>query len=104
VQLSTPRPPPPLTSVTETLWGQGGSESAVLGARDVISVMTITDGLCPLTVSIGDQSWYFEAGCQGHVSYFEVPFNSWTVGPVSATLNGKLTHGPPFRTNVFMER
>ncbi|KAK1754285.1 glycoside hydrolase [Echria macrotheca] len=78
----------------ETKWGQGGSESASLGARDVVSVIAVTKHKSSLAVSIGETTRHFETDDQRRISYFEVPFDSSTVGPVRITLNEKASDGP----------
>lgn len=79
------------------VWGQGGSDSATCGARDVISIMAVTRGPASITATIGDSR---EMTFRTHwhswspLSYFEMPFDSQTTGPVQITLNGKTTRGP----------
>ncbi|KAK4133767.1 glycoside hydrolase family 71 protein [Trichocladium antarcticum] len=78
-------------------WGQGGSDSAACGARDVISIMAVTRGPASITATIGESR---EMTFRTHwhswspLSYFEMPFDSQTTGPVQITLNGKTTIGP----------
>lgn len=77
-----------------TVWGQGGSESASVGARDVVSVITITVDETEFQISIGDASQTFLAnGTANRVNYFEMPFNG-ALGDVSLTMNGKTSTGP----------
>lgn len=78
----------------DTQWGHGGCGSALNGARDVVSVVALTKEPCQLTVSIGDQSWTFEAGTASSVSYFEVQFDSTMTGPVRISLDGNTAEGP----------
>lgn len=78
---------------TDTVWGQGGSQTASQGAKDVISVLAITKEPTTVTISIGDSSQEFETHQRlGHVSLFEVPFEGRT-GPVQLALNGKSAAG-----------
>ncbi|KAH6981705.1 glycoside hydrolase family 71 protein [Ilyonectria sp. MPI-CAGE-AT-0026] len=77
-----------------TVWGQGGSESASVGARDIVSVITITVDETEFQISIGDASQTFLAnGTANRVNYFEMPFNG-ALGDVSLTMNGKTSTGP----------
>jgi glucan endo-1,3-alpha-glucosidase len=39
----------------------------------------------------------FETDSRNPVSYFELPFDSLTTGPVSLTLNGRTTVGPEIK-------
>lgn len=72
--------------------------SATHGARDVISVMAVTRGLASITVTVGDSHrMTFETNSRDTVSYFEVPFNSHTTGPVWLDLNGRVAEGPEIR-------
>lgn len=78
-----------------TVWGQGGQIPAKHGARDVISVMSVTRGPASITVAIGDlREMTFRTQSHSPVSYFEMPFDSNTTGPVLVTLNGRTTIGP----------
>lgn len=47
-----------------------------------------------MTVVIGDLEWSFETKRRSSVSYFEVPFDHATTGPVRITLDGKTVEGP----------
>ncbi|KAK0616829.1 glycoside hydrolase [Immersiella caudata] len=78
----------------ETQWGQGGCESAARGARDVISIVTLTTGAQQLTVHIGQRAWCFQTNPNSRASYFEVPFDTCTVGPVRVALGPKFVDGP----------
>jgi hypothetical protein len=57
--------------------------------------VALTTGLRQLTVAIGQRVWYFQTNLNSRVSYFEVPFDGWTVGPVRVALNHKFVDGPP---------
>ncbi|KAB5582809.1 glycoside hydrolase [Coniochaeta sp. 2T2.1] len=74
-----------------TIWGQGGNTSAANGAKDVISIMTATNGQKSVTVDIGGNAQTFNT--QNGLSYFEMPFNG-RAGPVTVKLNGKAKTGP----------
>ncbi|KAK3375934.1 glycoside hydrolase [Lasiosphaeria ovina] len=78
-----------------TCWGQGGTDSAANGAKDVVSIMAATKGTISVTVAIGGRKTTFEAKSETGVSYFEMPFDCRTLGPVTITLNGITTEGPP---------
>jgi glucan endo-1,3-alpha-glucosidase len=89
--------PHPLTH-PGTVWGQGGTVSATHGTRDVISVMAVTKGPASLTVTVGDSlRMSFDISSPSPVSYFEVPFDRYTTGVVTLTLNGRWTKGPEIR-------
>ncbi|KAK7414282.1 hypothetical protein QQX98_006879 [Neonectria punicea] len=76
-----------------TVWGQGGSQSASDGARDVVSVITITVDETEFQLAIGDSSQSFLAnGTASRVNYFEMPFDG-AVGDVSLTMNGMTSVG-----------
>lgn len=76
------------------VWGQGGVVSATHGAKDVVSVMAVTKGLASITVTIGNSRRVtFETNSQNPVSYFEVPIDRHTTGPVLLALNGRTTTG-----------
>ncbi|KAH6842599.1 glycoside hydrolase family 71 protein [Chaetomium sp. MPI-CAGE-AT-0009] len=78
-----------------TVWGQGGTVSAAHGAKDVISVMAVTKGFACITVTIGSACRVtFETRSRNPVSYFEVPYDNRTTGPVSLTLDGNTVTGP----------
>ncbi|KAK4153837.1 glycoside hydrolase [Chaetomidium leptoderma] len=77
------------------VWGQGGNVSATHAARDVISVMAVTKGFARITVTIGEsRRMTFETNSRNPLSYFEVPFDSHTTGPVLLALDGRTTSGP----------
>ncbi|KAH7157340.1 glycoside hydrolase [Dactylonectria estremocensis] len=77
-----------------TVWGQGGSESASAGTRDVVSVITITVDETEFQLSIGDTTQtFFANGTESRVNYFEMPFDG-ALGAVSLTMNGVTTTGP----------
>ncbi|KAH7175340.1 glycoside hydrolase [Dactylonectria macrodidyma] len=77
-----------------TVWGQGGSESASAGTRDVVSVITITVDETEFQLSIGDTTQtFFANGTENRVNYFEMPFDG-ALGAVSLTMNGVTTTGP----------
>ncbi|KAK3331882.1 glycoside hydrolase [Cercophora scortea] len=78
----------------DTKWGQGGSQSAAEGARDVISVMAVTKGSTSVAVTIGGQQMSFKTRNKASVDYFEMPFDNGTTGPVTISLNGRTTYGP----------
>ena len=61
----------------------------------MISVVTITRGPGSLSVAVGDVEKKFGINGKPPVSYFEVPFDVSTTGPVRLTLNGRTTYGPP---------
>ncbi|KAK4449564.1 glycoside hydrolase [Podospora aff. communis PSN243] len=79
----------------DTQWGQGGCDSAARGARDVVSIVALTMESRQLTVVIGQRVWYFQTNPNSRVSYFEVPFDSRTVGSVRIALGQKYVDGPP---------
>jgi glucan endo-1,3-alpha-glucosidase len=69
--------------------------SATHGAKDVISVMAVTKGVACIKVTVGNACRVtFETTSQNPVSYFEVPYDNRTTGPVSLTLDGKTVIGP----------
>lgn len=78
-----------------TVWGQGGTVSARQGARDVVSVITISTEATTVNLKIGDKNQAFKhQGCATWpVCYFEMPFQGST-GPVSLSLGGRWTTGP----------
>lgn len=76
-----------------TKWGQGGSNSAANGARDVVSVVAATNGQKSVTVDIGGSAQTFTTQGGSPLSYFEMPFNGRT-GPVTVRLDGKAKTGP----------
>ncbi|KAK3942588.1 glycoside hydrolase [Diplogelasinospora grovesii] len=82
----------------DTKWGQGGSDSAANGARDVISIMAVTKGATSVSVNIGNK---VQKTChtteQMRISYFEMPFHEGTTGPVMMSMNGKTVKGPEIR-------
>ncbi|KAK3316639.1 glycoside hydrolase [Apodospora peruviana] len=78
----------------DTKWGQCGSGSAAHGARDVISVMVVSRGPGAVVVTIGDQKYTFNIYGSTPLSYFEIPFDCNSTGPVTLSLNGKTTWGP----------
>ncbi|KAL2162356.1 hypothetical protein VTH06DRAFT_7269 [Thermothelomyces fergusii] len=81
-----------------TVWGQGGQISAAHGAKDVVSVMAVTKGPACITVAVGNsRRLTFETSSYNPVSYFELPFDCYTSGPVLLTLNGETTIGPEIR-------
>ncbi|KAK4095914.1 glycoside hydrolase family 71 protein [Parathielavia hyrcaniae] len=81
-----------------TVWGQGGTVSAALGARDVISVMAVTRSLVRITIAIGtSRRMTFETDSRNPVSYFELPFDGLTTGTVTLTLNGTSAVGPEIK-------
>ncbi|KAH6617236.1 glycoside hydrolase family 71 protein [Chaetomium tenue] len=83
---------------SETVWGQGGTVSANHGAKDVISVMAVTKGVASITITAGNACRVtFETTSQSPVSYFEVPYNNRTTGPVTLALDGKTATGPEIR-------
>ncbi|KAK3401772.1 glycoside hydrolase [Sordaria brevicollis] len=82
----------------ETVWGQGGDALAAHGAKDVISVVAITKEENTVTVTLGDgQPREFQT-VRGS-SYFEIPFDETTLGPVRLQLNGQVTEGPEIHCN-----
>lgn len=80
--------------VLGTQWGQCGSELAVDGARDVVSVMAVTRDPTELIVVIGGREHIIKTRSSTPLSYFEIPFDHTMTGPVTLVLNGKVTHGP----------
>ncbi|KAI5459642.1 glycoside hydrolase family 71 protein [Mariannaea sp. PMI_226] len=77
-----------------TVWGQGGSQSAKAGARDVVSVITVTTDEAEVNIAIGDVHKSFMAnGTASRVNYFEMPFGG-ALGNVSLSLNGHSVTGP----------
>jgi glucan endo-1,3-alpha-glucosidase len=80
-----------LGSAGGTVWGQGGSQSASVGARDVVSVVTITTGETEVNLAIGDTTKTFKTD-GNHVNYFEMPFDG-ALGNVSLSMNGQSVTG-----------
>ncbi|KAK3381989.1 glycoside hydrolase [Podospora didyma] len=78
----------------DTKCGQGGSESAAEGTKDVVSVMAITKGSTSVTVAIGGHEKVFRTKSQIPISYFEMPFDCNMTGLVTLEMNGKTTRGP----------
>lgn len=74
-----------------TVWGQGGTVSASQGARDVVSVITVTTGDTEVKLAIGDTEKTFVTNETG-VNYFEMPFDG-AVGNVSLSMNGASVTG-----------
>lgn len=86
---------PEIKASLGAVWGQGGSVSAVHGARDVISIMAITRDPAFIRVAIGEcREMTFRTHNGSPISYFEMPFDSHTTGAVEMTLNGRTTRGP----------
>ncbi|KAJ9165719.1 Glycoside hydrolase [Coniochaeta hoffmannii] len=81
-----------------TKWGQGGSNSAANGARDVISIVAATNGQKSVTVDIGGNAQTFTTQGDHPLSYFEMPFND-RQGPVTIKLNGKAKTGPAIQNS-----
>ncbi|KAM5374796.1 hypothetical protein ACJZ2D_006290 [Fusarium nematophilum] len=77
-----------------TVWGQGGTESAGVGARDVVSVVAITQGEEEVLVRIGDgeQERFVANGTGKRASYFEVPFEG-RLGEVTLEMGGRSVVG-----------
>ncbi|CAM1502531.1 Fc.00g045150.m01.CDS01 [Cosmosporella sp. VM-42] len=83
-----------------TIWGQGGGQSAANGAKDVVSVQTITVNDVDIKVCIGSNCDTYRAkGSVNHVNFFEKPFNGAT-GAVTISMNGKTTTGPSITNNL----
>lgn len=82
-----------------TVWGQGGSDSAANGARDVVSVMAITVDDTEILVSIGGSRESFRTNSSNPVNYFELPFNGRS-GPVTLSMNGKTVAGSEITNSV----
>lgn len=82
--------------LADTVWGQGGSQSARQGAKDVVSVLAITTGPTTLVVSIGDSSkeFKFNSPHKPRVFFVHVPF-AGRAGVVTLEMNGKMARGPP---------
>ncbi|KAF3762045.1 family 71 glycoside hydrolase [Cryphonectria parasitica EP155] len=77
-----------------TVWGQGGSRSASQGARDVISVMSISKDPTAVTISIGDQEVRpHHHQRHGYVSFAHVQVEGRT-GPVRLSMHGRSATGP----------
>jgi glucan endo-1,3-alpha-glucosidase len=84
----------PFLHTIGTRWGQGGIESAAYGAKDVISVLTVTNGPVLVTVEIGDNGQTFEVQpTTSPFSYLEIPFDGRS-GPVRISMEGKSVIGP----------
>lgn len=79
-------------SIIGTVWGQGGSHSASHGARDVISVLTITKEPTRVIISVGDRSEEHTRHW-GHVNFFQVEVGT-SSGPVTLEMHGKSAQGP----------
>lgn len=86
------------TKPPETVWGQGGDALAAHGAKDVISVVAITKEENTVTVTLGDGKPREFQTARGS-SYFEIPFDENTLGPVRLRLNGQVTEGPDIHCN-----
>lgn len=57
--------------------------------------MAVTKGAACVTVTVGNACRVtFETRSQNPVSYFEVPYDNRTTGPVSLMLDGKTAIGP----------
>lgn len=78
-----------------TVWGQGGTQSAGVGAKDVVSVVTVTMGEEEVLVRIGEEGGqsFLANGTGKRVSYFEVPFDGKT-GEVRLEMGGRGVVGP----------
>jgi glucan endo-1,3-alpha-glucosidase len=73
---------------------------AIHGARDVLSVMSVTKEPVSIVVQIGDSTrMIFETNGKKLLSYFEVPFDNSTTGPVVLSVNGESTTGPEISQN-----
>jgi glucan endo-1,3-alpha-glucosidase len=79
-----------------TVWGQGGNLSAKNGARDVISIVTISTSRGVVNVKIGSQTQAFQHSecATWPACYFEMPFNGRT-GAVTLSFDGRVVTGPP---------
>ena len=81
-------------SLTGTVWGQGGVQSASTGAKDVVSIIAATQQPTALQVEIGGASQTVQPiKRSGLMSYYEVSFSGKS-GAVKVTLNGKSVTGP----------
>lgn len=85
---------------TDTVWGQGGSQSASHGARDVISVCVVNAEPTTVVLGIGD---YFEQlnthhSVHGKVSFFTIDIGNRT-GSVTLQMHGKSAEGPAIRSD-----
>jgi glucan endo-1,3-alpha-glucosidase len=76
-----------------TVWGQGGRESAARGARDVVSVVALTEGRRSVRVEIGGSREVFWTRGDYPVTYFEMPFRG-RCGPVTIGIEGRSRTGP----------
>jgi glucan endo-1,3-alpha-glucosidase len=76
-----------------TVWGQGGRQSAAHGARDVVSVVALTNGMRSVSVDIGGSREVFHTRGDYPVTYFEVPFRG-RCGPVTVGIEGRSKTGP----------
>ncbi|RSL46654.1 hypothetical protein CEP53_010246 [Fusarium sp. AF-6] len=77
-----------------TVWGQGGSESASVGAKDVVSVVAITTGEEEVLIKIGDsrEERFIANGTGTRASYFELPFEG-ALGEVTLEMGGRSVVG-----------
>ncbi|KAM0420416.1 hypothetical protein ACHAPT_011837 [Fusarium lateritium] len=84
-----------------TVWGQGGSQSASVGAKDVVSVVAITTGEEEVLIKIGDgrEKRFIANGTGSRASYFEVPFEG-ALGEVKLEMGGKSVVGGAITANL----
>ncbi|KAI8674476.1 hypothetical protein NCS57_00345500 [Fusarium keratoplasticum] len=84
-----------------TVWGQGGSESASVGAKDVVSVVAITTGEEEVLIKIGDsrEERFIANGTGTRASYFEVPFDG-SLGEVKLEMGGRSVVGGAITANL----
>jgi glucan endo-1,3-alpha-glucosidase len=76
-----------------TVWGQGGTAAASQGARDVVSIITVSTATATVNVKIGASGQDFPHSCGSNVCYFELAFDGRT-GPVALSFDGRTTTGP----------
>ncbi|KAL2670071.1 hypothetical protein Neosp_014952 [[Neocosmospora] mangrovei] len=84
-----------------TVWGQDGTESASVGAKDVVSVVAITTGEEEVLIKIGDsrEERFIANGTGTRASYFEVPFDG-SLGEVTLQMGDRSVVGGAITTNM----
>lgn len=88
-----------LTLPIGAVWGQGGSASAADGAKDIVSIIALTNGAADVKVTVGDAEVTAEAkGSFGKASFYEASFEGKT-GAVTVTVNGESTTGAEITNN-----
>ncbi|KAI0395547.1 glycoside hydrolase family 71 protein [Xylariaceae sp. FL0594] len=81
------------------VWGQGGSASAADGAKDVVSIIALTNSAADVKVTVGGVEISAESkGSFGKASFYEASFGG-NAGAVTVTVNGKSTTGAEITNN-----